>query len=247
MKTKAFILSWVVIVVSSCNTLNVGLVAYYPFNGNAADESGKGNNGRVNGATLTPDRTGKANSAYYFDGISNFISIPDSKILQITDQITMSVWIKTDYSKQYAGIINKINPVEPCVGYGICNDSQNKLCGKIYWDHAQGIGSVIFSSAKITDNNWHFIAFTYDGAIAKLYLDKELVATQTYTGGIQTNTEPLLIGWDQNTYLGDRYYQGIIDDVRLYNRALTDAEINKLKNVKNKPEKKRLETSNGSK
>ena len=52
-----------------------GLVAWYPFNGNANDESGNGNHGTVNGATLTADRNGKANSSYSFDGVSNFITI----------------------------------------------------------------------------------------------------------------------------------------------------------------------------
>ena len=54
--------------------LSDGLVAYYPFNGNADDESGNGNNGKVNGATLTTDRNGNANSAYDFDGNDDFIS-----------------------------------------------------------------------------------------------------------------------------------------------------------------------------
>src|SRR6266481_4068540 len=69
------------------------LVAYYPFNGNALDESGNGNNGTVVGATLTADRFGNENSAYYFSG-SQYISAPDSPSLNSTTGLTLAAWVK---------------------------------------------------------------------------------------------------------------------------------------------------------
>ena len=68
-----------------------GLVAYYPFNGNANDASGNGNNGVVNGATLTSDRNGNVENAYNFDG-SNFISVSDNDLLDLTNDFTISSW-----------------------------------------------------------------------------------------------------------------------------------------------------------
>ena len=73
--------------------LNQGLVAYYPFSGNSNDMSGNGNNPSFNNATLTADQFGNANSAYYFDGATNYIQIPNSSTLQ-TSQITLSAWVK---------------------------------------------------------------------------------------------------------------------------------------------------------
>src|ERR1700721_3520704 len=81
----------------SCNLLadlNTGLVAYYPFNGNANDASGNGNNGNVAGATLTADRFGNPNSAYSFNGKSNYIRVPNSDSLQLTNDFTLTAWIK---------------------------------------------------------------------------------------------------------------------------------------------------------
>ena len=76
-----------------------GLVGYWPFNGNANDVSGNGNNGTVNGATLTNDRNGNANSAYSFDGTTNYIEVADNNTLDLTNNYTFSVWVKIgDYS-----------------------------------------------------------------------------------------------------------------------------------------------------
>jgi len=71
-----------------------GLVGWWPFNGNANDESGNGNHGTVNGATLTSDIDGNANSAYSFDGISNYISTSNIPTFSNSNQITFSLWVK---------------------------------------------------------------------------------------------------------------------------------------------------------
>ena len=74
--------------------LTNGLVAYYPFNGNANDESENGNNGEVHNATLTSDRFGNPSSAFYFNGSSSYISIPSSQTLMLTENMTFSFWMK---------------------------------------------------------------------------------------------------------------------------------------------------------
>jgi hypothetical protein len=94
MKTRVFAVCVVVFLFCGITHagLSDGLVAYYPFNGNANDESGNGNNGTVNGATLTMDRFGNPNSAYNFDGMNNFIEISSLSNMQYKP-ITYSVWI----------------------------------------------------------------------------------------------------------------------------------------------------------
>jgi len=76
-----------------CDVVKDGLVACYPFNGNANDASGNGNNGTVNSATLTTDRFGYTDSAYQFNGKDSFILVPDATILNPATQ-TISVWVK---------------------------------------------------------------------------------------------------------------------------------------------------------
>ena len=73
-----------------------GLVGWWPFNGNANDESGNGNNGTVNGATLTADRNGKANSAYSFDGVNDFIEVAQNQTLNNVSSFSISIWYKID-------------------------------------------------------------------------------------------------------------------------------------------------------
>ena len=73
--------------------LNSGLAAYYPYNGNANDESGNGNHGTVFGASLTTDRSGNADSAYSFDGVNDYIDIGKDASLKMTDGLSISAWI----------------------------------------------------------------------------------------------------------------------------------------------------------
>ena len=96
-----------------------GLVASYPFNGNAYDESSNGNNGTVNGASLTTDRFGNANSAYSFDGVDNYILVGDPipTSLQIQNEITLEAWI---YATQY-----------PTDNLGLIVGSQCDGCGNV--------------------------------------------------------------------------------------------------------------------
>jgi hypothetical protein len=90
--------------------LQQGLVAYYPFNGNANDASGNGNNGIVNGATLTADRFGNANRAYNFDGNAQYISVQNSVTLSPLN-LTISVWyrISENYSSGNLNLLSKMN------------------------------------------------------------------------------------------------------------------------------------------
>ncbi|HYG15824.1 MAG TPA: hypothetical protein VEC12_08735, partial [Bacteroidia bacterium] len=83
-------------------SLNYGLVAYYPFTGNAGDSSGTGNHGSVNGAILTTDRFGNPNSAYQFDGSNDYIEIADHSSLDVADSFSITLWLN-QYTSTSAG------------------------------------------------------------------------------------------------------------------------------------------------
>lgn len=202
--------------------LTDGLVAYYPFNGNANDESGNGNHGTIYGATLTGDRCGNTNSAYSFYG--DYIDIGKDSSLKMTDGLTISAWINmASYTPHYQNIISDHAPNEVTEGPGKilrfeCNTLQFIVGGIHGW------GTSIY--VKYTFDNtmlgtWQHIVGTYDRNTVRLYLNGEEVDSRLYTAPLTVNTNHILIG---KSGFGE-YLNGIVDDVRIYNRALSASEV----------------------
>jgi uncharacterized protein (TIGR02145 family) len=199
-----------------------GLVAHYPFDGNANDESGNGNDGTVYGATLTTDRFGNENSAYSFNGIDNRIFIGNS-LLAEGYNISISCWFKANNS--VGQIISTGNRNSYNIGVG----TERINSGLYLSDNADGHGS----TAEITFDEsyeWTHVVVTYDGTNHKLYRNGELVDNQIAEGAVFSNQAVYLnIGVYQ--YFGSNYsawFSGLIDDVRLYNQTITENEIQAL-------------------
>ena len=194
--------------------LTDGLVAYYPFNGNANDESGNGNHGVVYGATLTEDRQVQSNRAYHFDGYTNYIAVQDSESLHIPGQITMAAWIYIDsYTSDWSPIL--------CKGYAEDSYRLNVYQGKL----AIQIGYQTHGSIDIPQNQWVHVAATWDGYTLRFYVNG--VQDPVSFGFIwNNNNDELFIGMDPPGLT--EYMHGKIDEVRIYNRALSDAEIQEL-------------------
>ncbi len=197
--------------------INDGLVAYYPFSGNTNDESGNGNNGTVNGATLTTDRFGNANSAYHFSG-SSYINIP--KIGGLTSKVitgfTMSAWIKVSQSCDVCQVMeNNDNGVYEILIEG----SSNKMSFSIY-DVAVN-GSADFSV-------WTHLVGVYNGGKAIIYVNGKLSSesASSATTKFTMNDSGFKIGRDDEQAI--QYFIGDIDEVRIYNRALSASEIEQL-------------------
>jgi len=210
--------------------LTKGLVAYYPFNGNANDESGNGNHGTVNGATLSTDRNGTAGKAYSFDGPDDYIIANDSPSLR-PDYITISAWVyaasgyfragqivgKTAYTtaegEQYAlGLGSDLKP-----GIHIKRDAGG--AGGAGWGH-------LISSSPIVADQWTQITGTWDGNSLKIYVGGQLTGSNDTVpdGGIDNGTGGnLQIGrwWKEDP----RHFGGKLDDIRIYNRALSEKEV----------------------
>ncbi len=208
------------------------LVAYYPFNGNAEDESGNGNVGTVHGATLTTDRFENPDKAYYFDG-DDYIEVPDDGSLNFgTNNFTLSAWIKTDYDGLHNVILNKFwGDVDGQRGYSFWI-RDNKLAfvlARVDPDYIPGTGGVV-GDTELNDNNWHHVVGVRDGNYMKIYTDGQFV--NSFDGAADFNfssTGSLQIG--QETVPGyESPYYGKIDEVRIYNRALSDTEIQALYN-----------------
>ncbi len=197
-----------------------GLVGYWPFNGNADDESGNANNGTVNGAVLTTDRNGKVNGAYSFK--NSFINIANKPSLQFNNQITISIWVKTN-SLPSSGVSYFISKGQDhdAVNYSwvfYVNSSGN---GGI------GIGDCESPFSSFQNNDWTNIVMTQDLNIRKVFINGVLMNTLSCNNKIFSNTYDLKFGkMNHNTW--PYYLDGQLDDIALFNRALTQQEITAL-------------------
>ena len=212
-----------------------GLVLYLPFDtkdegGIIHDASGAGNDGHVIGAQWVPD--GRFGGAYHFSitNLDDRIVIPNSDLLN-PDYITISAWIKTSDTD---GFWNRIVDKDGCTGYCLCLGGGGKdlvqLRGKLAVQTGES-NTPQFSLSMVGDNRWHHIAVTYDGKMLGCFVDGQEQRPPLNTlGPLAKNTWDLCIGnsvVDRGTgeFLA---YDGLIDEVRIYNRALSVAEIKAL-------------------
>ncbi len=214
--------------------LTQGLLAWYPFCGNANDESGYGNNGNVLGATLTNDRFGNTNSAYYFPGdVSNKIIIQHDTLFDFQNAFSVSAWAKFDQSWSfhvediiYKGTFPFNNGWELAVNqddamYGVGNYS---IIGGL--TTGSGAINANFIQPFSFINSWRHAVLTYDGQYSRLYIDGILCDSIIISAPILNNTSNIVIGGSINPVSGA--YNRNIDDIGIWNRALSPNEITTL-------------------
>jgi hypothetical protein len=200
-----------------------GLVGYWPFNGNANDMSGNGNNGIVNGATLTTDRFGNVDSAYSFDGINDFVSVPNIAS-NGNDSRTFSVWANlTNISN--SGLSNYF------ISTGSASQSST-FNFRLYNGKLNIMGfenDPVATNASLTNSIWYLCTVTYDGTNIKFYVNGILLDTVAPFSPFTTFGQNNFFG--KSNHIGWEYFlQGKIDDIGIWNRALTQQEITNLYN-----------------
>ena len=205
-----------------------GLVAYYPFNGNANDASGSGHHGTVNGATLSSDRDGNENSSYSFDGIDDDIS-NSNEFLPLNIDFTISVWFNTNDIYQGSQCI--LNSLEH-TGIGLVfnhnyNSSKMNLFlgdGISFWD-VDGLGGM---KSDYQNDTWYNIILTKQNDLYKVYLNGVVDIETNISNSLNYNN---LVGFRFGTISPDSGYEqffGKLDDIGFWNRALTVQEIQNL-------------------
>ena len=213
--------------------LNQGLVSYYPFNGNPNEVTGNGLNGiNQNGAQLTTDRFGNANSAYFFDGVDDYIQIPSNAALNPTTKFSIALYFNPEQSSvqtligkiayfagvgtQYQIAIN-FGPF-PGVLYGT-NPPANSCAG------VPLNGAYVNTGGSLPNNQWYCVVATFEDGLMKIYLNGSLIQTTaaSFTNlNICSNADVQIGSW----WNGDKQrFKGKIDDVRFYNRAINQAEV----------------------
>jgi hypothetical protein len=196
-----------------------GLVAAYGFEeGSGAtvtDQSGNGNTGTISGATWTT--AGRFGNALSFDGVNDWVTVNDAPSLDLTTGMTLEAWLyptagggwRTAVMKEQSGHL----------AYALdASSSTNQPRGEVFT--TSDFGAV--GPAALPLNTWTHLATTYDGATLRLYVNSALVSSTAVSGTIVTSGQPLRIGG--NAVWGE-YFAGLIDEIRIYNRALSQAEI----------------------
>jgi hypothetical protein len=211
-----------------------GLVGWWPFNGNANDESGNNNNGTVNGATLTADRFGNLNKAYSFDGVDDHIEVAHSPTLNCS-VVSVSVWFNTNNFLASNGFGPHLLSKRESSGWGNSfqmnvgiNQAQNACWAD--WSISGNGGIYYNNSTALNTGNWFNLVYTHDGSNVKLFLNGGLVQTIVSPGLLTFNALPLWFGARPNAGNNSSWFNGKLDDIGIWNRALTQQEITALYN-----------------
>ena len=206
---------------------DAGLVAYYPFNGDYNDYSGEGNHGSLEGTTSFA--SGEIGESVYFDGES-WINIPDSDSLDLSSSLTFSLWV----NKQDAGTGGWSVLFSKADSTALDDSSPYAFAHSIDGLHplirlTQNNGSEMFTSNSWTGfNEWHMLTVTWDGKDIKFYNNGEYQDTRVWEGVLPDSDSPLEIGRDQPGSV--EYYRGWMDDLRIYNHALSASQVMELYN-----------------
>ncbi len=201
------------------SSIHSGLVAHYPFNGNAYDESGNGNHGTVYGATLTPDRFGNPNSAYHFSGSGQYIEVLPSSSLNTyeMDSFSASMWGRLNNLDDFNTFIN-ISRKDIEINYDIRLQNNGKLS-------FNNFGGGIFLNdpqTAIIDNWYHIvIVLNYSENSAFLYINGQLIDSDI--GNITKPNNPYYTIGKATRW--SYYFNGDLDDISIYNRVLSEEEI----------------------
>ncbi len=210
----------VTVTISFQPTSRTGLVAEYSFNQGSGttltDTSGNGNNGTISNATWTAGLFGQALS---FNGTNSWVTVNSSASLNLTTGMTLEAWVKPSALADWSSVILKerTNGLGYAL-YGVSGANQPPS-GYVHVGSADNAAQGV---SALPVGAWSHLTATYDGTNLKLYVNGTLVSTQAVTGNIVTSTGALRIGG--NSVWGE-YFNGLIDQVRIYNRALNQGEI----------------------
>jgi hypothetical protein len=201
---------------SNAQVPTAGLVGYWPFNGNGNDESGNGNDATVNGPVLTTDRFGQINKAYSFDGTNDYMDIGVKNFPKNNSAQTISVWAKfpaTPVGTQHVVAIGNISKAAN-TALGFTNNVA------MVWKYT---GISLVECAIPSSNIWHHYLYVFDNLNNYFYIDNFLQATSQVSPNTATPNVAWFSKWNTSSF-----FTGQMDDIRIYNRALTRAEITEL-------------------
>jgi hypothetical protein len=207
-----------------------GLLGWWPFDGNANDESGNGNNGTVNGATLTTDRFGNPNAAYDFDGNDDFIEIDNLESFDFSSAIGLSFWLYVDQFPASGGrvILSKqLSSSTSAIGFAVTATASETLTFRLGNGSPTTYTAVVNNS--ISAQVWHHVVCDFQNGTIRVFIDSnETGSTIQQNALVGQASIPMLIGAPTWTASNAFNFLGNIDDIGIWNRALTPCEIQEL-------------------
>jgi PKD repeat protein len=198
-----------------------GLVAAYNFNEGSGtrlnDVSGRGNHGTISGATWTT--SGRYGRALFFDGTNDWVTVNDSSSLDLSSGMTLEAWVyPTRTPTSRTTVLLKEQPSN--LAYALyAGSSSNRPMGYVYNSSSQGLSG----NSALPLNTWTHIATTYNGSTLRLYVNGSQVSSRSVSGSIIRTSRSLRIGG--NAIWSNEFFRGRIDEVRIYNRALSSSDI----------------------
>lgn len=203
-----------------------GLLAWYPFNANANDESGNGHNGTNNGAVLTSDRNGQLNSAYNFNGSSSYISVPDNVNFRPASY-AVSCWALCNSTSGIRMLVSKN------VGTGILQSIGLFIYLNNFWSWMCTptiLGYPFNSGYPPTIGQWYHIVDQFDDVskVHSIYVNGVFVSSVLETISIGYDTRDWTFGMEYENNIQDFFFNGKIDDIGIWNRVLSQCEISQL-------------------
>ena len=181
----------------------------------AADGSGNGNNGSLQGNPVWKPQGGKIGGAIELDGSGDFVKINNEHAFDIANQITISAWVNIkSVPQEWTAIVTKGD-----TAWRLSTDQANN----VFHFGLAGSGDYLSGRAAVASGQWHNVVCVYDGSKMSIYVDGKLDASRQRSSPIGTNDFPVCIG--ENSEITGRCWNGLIDDVRVYNYALSESEI----------------------
>jgi O-glycosyl hydrolase len=209
------------ITVTVSNSAPTGLVAAYGFNEGAgtttADASANGLTGTLSNASWST--AGRYGGALSFNGSNAWVTVADNNLLDLASAMTLEAWVKPAALSGWKTALIKERPGGLAYSLYASDDTSRPPAGYI---NRNGTDVSVLGTTALTLNAWAHLAVTYDASTLRLYVNGTEVASRSQTGNITTSTGALRIGG--NAVWGE-YFSGLIDEVRIYNRALSAAEI----------------------
>ena len=212
--------------------LHGGLVGFYPFCGDANDASGLGNNGVAKGAVLTTDRFGNPNSAYFFDGVDDWVEVANSASLTLTGEMSMSAWVNTSgpNGQNYQTIVSKRQTYwtweyAMALSYatGISHNTRMITSRAL----GMGNGQYVWSAGSYSPSKWELWTVVFSTGKVTIYRNGVLDNTASFNLTPNAQNCPLLIGRNSLADNSEQFF-GKIDEVAIWNRAITPQEVSQL-------------------
>ena len=205
-------------------------VANYSFTGNASDEAAANNDAAVHGSTLTQDRFGWANNAFSLDGEQSFLLAPNNAVLN-SNYTTVAFWLKVNALPEQGEAF--------LLSFGGWQERWKislPMHGKLVWttNNSSGISDMDAGDGnELVPGVWKHVVFVHDGTKDIIYMDGVQIAEKNVAGTLNSTTQPLGIGY--NPIDGGNFFNGDLDEIRIYNTALSAGQIATLYASQNLP------------